>query len=64
MLSTDAAGALVDSRTIQHARKLGLDPERYLANNDSYSFFDALDGLIRTGNTLTNVADLAFVLID
>ena len=61
---TDAAGAVVDSRTIQHARKLGLDPERYLANNDSYSFFDAVDGLIRTGNTLTNVADLAFVLID
>ena len=61
---TDAAGAVVDYRTIQHARKLGMDPGRYLANNDSYSFFDALDGLIRTGNTLTNVADLAFVLID
>ncbi len=61
---TDAAGALVDSRTIQHARKLGMDPERYLANNDAYTFFDALDGLIRTGNTLTNVADLAFVLVE
>ncbi len=61
---TDAAGAIVDSRTIQRARKLGMDPDRYLANNDSYAFFDALDGLIRTGNTLTNVADLAFLLID
>ncbi len=61
---TDAAGAVVDARTIQHARKLGMDPGRYLANNDSYSFFDATGGLIRTGNTLTNVADLAFVLID
>lgn len=60
---TDAAGAVVDSRTIQRARKLGMDPDRYLANNDSYAFFDALDGLIRTGNTLTNVADLAFLLI-
>jgi hydroxypyruvate reductase len=61
---TDVAGAIVNSRTIQHARKRGMDPGRYLANNDSYSFFDALDGLIRTGNTLTNVADLAFALID
>ncbi len=31
-------------------------------NNDAYPFFDALDDLIRTGPTGTNVNDLLFIL--
>jgi hydroxypyruvate reductase len=60
---TDAAGAIADAKTIARARKLGLNPADYLANNDSYSFFEALDDLVKTGPTGTNVADVRLVLI-
>jgi hydroxypyruvate reductase len=60
---TDAAGAMADGRTIARARRLGLDAARYLDNNDSYRFFDPLDGLLRTGPTNTNVMDVHVVLV-
>ena len=56
---TDAAGAVIDGSTLKRARKLGLDPEKYIANNDSYSFFSKLGDLIFTGATGTNVNDLS-----
>jgi glycerate-2-kinase len=59
---TDAAGAIVDSYTLKRAKKLGLDSEKYLAANDSYSFFSKLGDLIRTGPTGTNVNDI-FVIV-
>ena len=31
--------------------------------NDSYSYFDALDDLVRTGPTLTNVNDIRAILL-
>jgi glycerate 2-kinase len=58
---TDAAGAVATGETVLRARALGIDPLAYLANNDAYSFFDALGDLIRTGPTGTNVNDLLFV---
>ncbi len=61
---TDAAGALVDTTTPARAVERGLRrPEHYLAANDSYTFFDALGDLIRTGPTDTNVGDLQVALI-
>jgi hydroxypyruvate reductase len=61
---TDAAGAIVDTTTLSRAMTAGLDtPERYLDNNDSYSFFDRLGDLIRTGPTDTNVGDLHIILV-
>ncbi len=61
---TDAAGALVDTTTPARATERGLHrPEHYLAANDSYSFFEGLDDLIRTGPTDTNVGDLQVALI-
>lgn len=61
---TDAAGALVDTTTPARAAERGLRrPEHYLAANDSYTFFDALGDLIRTGPTDTNVGDLQVALI-
>lgn len=61
---TDAAGALVDTTTPARAAERGLQrPEHYLAANDSYTFFEALDDLIRTGPTDTNVGDLQVALI-
>ena len=61
---TAAAGALVDTTTPARAAERGLHrPEHYLAANDSYTFFEALGDLIRTGPTDTNVGDLQVALI-
>jgi hydroxypyruvate reductase len=60
---TDAAGAVVDPTTAERAAALGLDPRRFLENNDSYHFFGALDDLVRTGPTGTNVGDVQVALI-
>ncbi|MCC6363217.1 MAG: glycerate kinase [Bryobacterales bacterium] len=59
---TDAAGALADGATLGRARELGLDAAVYLAENNSYAFFDALGDLIRTGPTNTNVMDVRLIL--
>ena len=60
---TDAAGAWVDQDTYETAKKLGLNPEVYLARNDSYTFFEKLSQLIRTGSTGTNVNDVCFLIV-
>jgi len=59
---TDAAGAIADGETVARARSRGLDPAAYLANNDSYHFFQALGDLVVTGPTGTNVNDLTLLL--
>jgi len=59
---TDAAGAIVDGKTILRSRRLGLDPEEALKNNDSYSFFSRLNDLIMTGPTGTNVNDVTVLV--
>jgi hydroxypyruvate reductase len=61
---TDAAGAIADGSTVERASALGLDAAAYLANNDSYRYFEALGDLVKTGPTGTNVADVRLVLID
>ncbi len=58
---TDAAGAVVDGASYRRAAALGLDPGEYLRRNDSYSFFAALDDLLKPGPTGTNVNDLTFL---
>lgn len=60
---TDAAGAVVSGETLKIAAEKGLDPEHYLRNNDSYTFFDQIGGLIRTGPTGNNLMDLQVVMI-
>jgi hydroxypyruvate reductase len=60
---TDAAGAIAHGGSAQRARQLGLDPAHYLADNDSFHFFEQLGDLIVTGPTNTNVADMMFVLV-
>ncbi|MBB3713522.1 hydroxypyruvate reductase [Limimaricola variabilis] len=59
----DAAGALVGPDTLRCAREAGCDPRRMLAAHDSYSLFDRIGALIRTGPTLTNVNDFRAVLV-
>jgi glycerate-2-kinase len=60
---TDAAGAVVDPTSTSRAAALGLDARSFLNNNDSYHFFSALDDLVRTGPTGTNVGDVQVALI-
>lgn len=61
---TDAAGAIVDGQTTLKAKDMGLDPQGFLVNNDSYSFFKKTDELFITGPTGTNVMDIQIVLIE
>jgi hydroxypyruvate reductase len=60
---TDAAGAIVTGDTFGQACARKLDPQKYLADNDSYHFFQQLGDLLVTGPTNTNVNDLTFVLV-
>jgi glycerate 2-kinase len=60
---TDAAGAIADEQTLARARKLGLDPRRFLDSNDSYHFFQKLEALVKTGRTGTNVMDIRVILL-
>jgi glycerate 2-kinase len=60
---TDAAGAIADSATVSRARALDLDAGAFLVENDSYHFFEKVEGLIKTGPTGTNVMDVRVVLV-
>jgi len=60
---TDAAGAIVNETTVSRANRLGLDPERFLADNDSHGFFSKLGDLIVTGPTGTNVNDISLIIV-
>ncbi len=61
--SEDNAGAIISPETLNIAKLCELDPLSYLRNNDSYSFFEKVDGLIQTGPTFTNVNDFRASLI-
>ncbi|HTM14851.1 MAG TPA: glycerate kinase [Bryobacteraceae bacterium] len=60
---TDAAGAIADASTLRRAGVLRLDPAQFLADNDSYHFFEKAGGLVKTGPTGTNVADVRILLV-
>jgi hydroxypyruvate reductase len=55
--SEDNAGAFVTPDTLARARALGVDPSQRLADNDAWGFFAAVDDLLVTGPTRTNVND-------
>ena len=55
---TDAAGAFADGATL--GRKP--DARRYLDENDSYHYFEALGDLVITGPTNANVMDVRIIL--
>ncbi|CTQ63362.1 glycerate kinase type-2 family protein [Roseibium album] len=59
----EAAGAIIGPDTLARADALGHDARSFLDSNDSYSFFDRLDTLVRTGPTLTNVNDFRAILV-
>lgn len=61
---TDAAGGYVDGQTQNALRDAGLDVFQTLADNDAYHALQAVDGLIITGATGTNVNDVAVALVE
>ncbi|TKJ31978.1 glycerate kinase [bacterium (candidate division B38) B3_B38] len=62
--NSDAAGALADGETVSKAVHLGMNPQAFLNNNDSYSFFRELGDLIITGPTETNVLDVRIIVVE
>ena len=59
----DNAGAYVAPDTLQRATNLGMKIAPYLDRNDAYGFFSALDDLVVTGPTYTNVNDFRAILV-
>ena len=59
---TDAAGGIVDGTTARRLKEKGLKLRDILDNNDAYNGLAAVDSLIITGPTGTNVNDVAVIL--
>ena len=62
--ASDPAGAFFDSATLRRMQLLGLDPDRYLTENDATGFFERTGDLLTTGPTLTNVNDIRVILVE
>ena len=60
---TDAAGGYADGRTAAILRALGRTAEAWLDDNDAWHALAQTGGLLRTGQTGTNVNDLSVLLI-
>jgi hydroxypyruvate reductase len=61
--SEDNAGAVLVPDALRRAKAKKLRPDQLLDNNDGYTFFSALDALVVTGPTRTNVNDYRVILI-
>ncbi len=61
---TDAAGGYTDGDTVTELARHGLTVSSVLADNDAYHALKAVNGLIITGPTGTNVNDVAIALMD
>ena len=60
---TDAAGGYVDGETLAALTEKGWNVYDTLQNNDAYHALGAVEGLIMTGATGTNVNDVAVALL-
>ena len=61
--SEDNAGALLTPDALHRAAAMGISAAKLLDDNDGYSFFQALDNLVVTGPTRTNVNDFRVLLV-
>jgi hydroxypyruvate reductase len=59
---TDAAGGCADAAVVAEIARRDLDVPKAIARCDAYPLLAAAGGLIRTGPTGTNVADIRIVL--
>jgi glycerate 2-kinase len=62
--NSSAAGALADSGYYMEASGQGLSIADFMNDNNSNAFFQAVDGLLETGQTGTNVMDVILLIID
>ena len=60
---TDAAGGIVDGTTAEALEASGLDVEAVLRDNNAWTALKAVDSLVVTGPTGTNVNDVSFALM-
>lgn len=58
------AGAVIGPDSLALAGAMAMSPAKSLAASDSYTFFEAIDSLVVTGPTFTNVNDFRAILID
>jgi glycerate-2-kinase len=56
--NSENAGGICDIITKEKAKKLNLDIEKYLKNNNSFEFFEKTGDYLKTGDTGSNVADI------
>jgi glycerate-2-kinase len=59
---TDAAGAIADGQSLQRANALNLSSAHHLDAHETYRLFHALDDLLITGPTRTNVRDVTIIV--
>jgi len=59
----DNAGAFVAPDTLARAQAAGMKIDQFLDRNDAYGYFSALDDLVVTGPTYTNVNDFRAILV-
>jgi len=55
--------AVIPPDTLPRGSARGMAAAAYLQAHDSYSYFAALDDLVKTGPTLTNVNDIRLVAV-
>lgn len=61
--SEDNAGAYFTPQTLKSGCDLNLEGKKYLQSHDSYSFFEQIGNLVKTGPTFTNVNDFRAILV-
>jgi glycerate 2-kinase len=61
--SESNAGALMTATTLTRAAAVSVSAGGHLAANDAYGYFAALNDLVTTGPTLTNVNDYRVILL-
>lgn len=61
--SEDVAGAVITPDTLKRAQSAGYSAQEMLVKHDSYTMFQAIGDLYKTGPTLTNVNDLRIIYI-
>jgi len=62
--NSPAAGAIADSGFFLKGEKQGLSIDEFLADNNSYTYFQKTGGLLQPGSTGTNVMDITLIIID
>jgi hydroxypyruvate reductase len=61
--SESNAGAILSPDALKRSAAKGMSADALAADNDAWTFFNALDDLVTTGPTLTNVNDYRVILV-